>query len=333
MIFVNENLIYWALILALLMMILLWISELIRERLLKNFGNINLLKKFSPADFKGRRIKNVILILVVFLIMLSLARPQWGHKVQKIVRKGIDIMILLDVSKSMLAEDVHPNRLEYAKYEIRELINRLKGDRIGLIVFAGRAFFQCPLTTDYAAFKMYLDIVNVNTVPIQGTNIGDAIIKALKVFPSTQKKYKVIILLTDGEDHEGEVEKALKIARKMGVIIYTVGIGTPNGELIPIRDSSGRIIGYKKDKNGNPVLSRLDEITLQRIALQTGGKYYRSDSGGEVLSRIYDDILKMERRKIYGTEFSRFYDRFQWFLLPAILLLILEILLKEQRYA
>ncbi len=330
--FMQENLIYFMLILIAGLSVIFSFGIKLKKKLLARFGEIALISKFSEnINFKRYTQKAILLIFVVFFIFLALARPQWGTKLQKITRKGLNLLVILDVSKSMLAQDMVPNRLEKAKHEIEKLIDILKGDRIGIIVFAGVPFLQCPLTIDYAAAKMYLDIVNTSTIPVPGTDIGAAIRLAIKSFPQRGKKYKVVILLTDGEDHEGNAVEAAEQAKKEGIIIYTIGIGTPAGELIPIRSETGSIIGYKKDKNGNPVLSRLDEITLEKIALTTGGKYYRATEGELELKKVYDDILKMERQKIYGKQFTQKEDRFQWFLLPAVILLIWEIMLKERK--
>ncbi len=330
--FYNDYLVYVMFIILIGMTLVYIFGFRLKKRLLKLFGEINTIQRFSKTiDFKRYRTKAILLLSVLFFSFLAIARPQWGAKTEKIVRKGLNIIVALDVSKSMLAEDLKPNRLEKAKHEISKLIDNLKGDRIGLMIFAGSSFLQCPLTIDYGAAKMYLDMVNVNSIPIPGTDIANAIIKSVNSFPEKENKYKVIILMTDGENHKGNVIKAAEYARKKGVIIYTIGIGTPNGELIPIRDNNGNIIGYKKDKNGNPVLSKLDEVSLEKIALITGGKYYRATSGELELKKVYDDILKRERKLIYGKQFIQREDRFQWFLLPALLFLIWEILLKERK--
>ncbi len=330
--FYNDYLVYVMFIILIGMTLVYIFGFRLKKRLLKLFGEINTIQRFSKTiDFKRYRTKAILLLSVLFFSFLAIARPQWGAKTEKIVRKGLNIIVALDVSKSMLAEDLKPNRLEKAKHEISKLIDNLKGDRIGLMIFAGSSFLQCPLTIDYGAAKMYLDMVNVNSIPIPGTDIANAIIKSVNSFPEKENKYKVIILMTDGENHKGNVIKAAEYARKKGVIIYTIGIGTPNGELIPIRDNNGNIVGYKKDKNGNPVLSKLDEVSLEKIALITGGKYYRATSGELELKKVYDDILKRERKLIYGKQFIQREDRFQWFLLPALLFLIWEILLKERK--
>ncbi len=333
MLFYNEIYIYIAFIIAALLVIIYSIGLKLKMRLLNRFGDINIIKRFSEnINFKKYSKKSMLIIAVIFLIFLSLARPQWGTETEKKTpsRKGLFILIMLDISRSMLAEDMKPNRLEKARHQISRLVNYLKGDKIGLLVFAGTSFLQCPLTTDYSAFRMYLDTINVNSVPVPGTNLPDALSRAIKAFPEVEKKYKVIILLTDGENHEGQIVHMAEQAKDEGIIIYTIGVGSPSGELIPLRNAHGNTIGYKNDKDGNPVLSRLDEVTLEKIALQTGGKYYQATETEFELKKVYDDILKMERKKIYGTQFSQQPNRFQWFLLPAILLFIIELFIKER---
>ena len=330
--FYNENLVYWAFLFVIILTGIFVYGLKLKKKLLSLFGKFELIKVFSEnIDYSIYTKKAILLILIIFLIFLSLSRPQWGTKIHKIERRGLNIIVLLDVSKSMLATDMVPNRLEKAKYEIANFIDNLKGDRIGIVIFAGEAFLQCPLTIDYGACKMLLNIVDTDSIPKPGTDIGGAIEYAMKTFPESDKKNKVMILLTDGEDHIGDALNSAEKAKKEGIIIYTIGVGTENGELIPIRDEQGRIVGYKKDKEGNPVLSKLDEVTLQKIALITKGKYYRATSGEIELKKVYDDILKMEREKIFGREFSQKEDRFQWFLLPATLLFIYEILLRERK--
>ena len=331
MIFYNEFYIYLGLIFTGLLIIVLILGYKMKLKLLNNFGNIAVIKKFSESiNFKNTRQKALLLILSVFLIFIALARPQWGNKSSNMSRKGLNIFVLFDVSKSMLAEDMKPNRIEKAKHEISKLVDYLKGDRIGLIPFAGSSFVQCPLTIDYSAFNMYLDTLNVNSIPVPGTAIAEAIQKAITGFPEGEKKYKVIILITDGEDHEGNVLEIAQKAKDEGIVIYTIGIGSPNGELIPMRDENGNLNGYKKDKTGNPVLSRLDDVTLEKVALTTGGKYYQASEFEFEIKKVYDDILNMEKKLIFGKVFSQKADRFQWFLLPAVLLLIIEIFYRER---
>ncbi|MDD5066064.1 MAG: VWA domain-containing protein [bacterium] len=330
MFFYYESVIYISFIILIVLVLLFYYGLILKKRLIRSFGDINIIRKFSSLDFKIYRKKAILLLVVIFLVFFSLARPQWGNRTVKSNRKGLDILILLDVSRSMLAGDMLPNRLTKAKHEIERLVDYLQGDRIGLITFSGRSFLQCPLTIDYSAFVMYLDNTDINSVPVPGTAIADALERSINSFPQVEKKYKVVILLTDGEDHEGNVVEAAQKARDEGVVIFTIGIGSVNGELIPIHDSNGNTVGYKKDKAGNPVLSRLDEVTLEKIAVLTGGKYYKATESEFELKKVYDDIQSMEKKTIFGRLLTQREDRYQWFLLPALLLLFLEIFLKEK---
>jgi len=246
-------------------------------------------------------------------------------------REGQDIMIALDLSLSMMAEDIKPNRLEKAKHEIGSLIEKLQGDRIGLIGFAGKAFIQCPLTLDYGAAKMFLDIMEPDLIPVPGTGLGEAIKKALESYVEKERKYKVLILITDGEDHLGEPLKVAKIAGQEGVVIYTVGVGSLQPEPIPMYDERGNDLGLKRDRNGEVVMTKLDELTLEKIALETGGKYYRATAGEVELDKIYDHISQMEKKSLASKQFTQFEERFQELLGLVLFLLILEVMIPERR--
>ncbi|MCK5513335.1 MAG: VWA domain-containing protein, partial [Deltaproteobacteria bacterium] len=205
-------------------------------------------------------------MLGIMMGIFALTRPQWGFHWEEIKRVGVDVMVAIDVSESMLAEDVKPNRLERAKREVIDLIEMMEGDRIGLIAFAGTSFVQCPLTLDYGACKMFLDYIDTDLIPVPGTAIAEAIRTSLKSFNKRERKSKALIIITDGEDHEGEPIDAAKEAKKEGIKIFTIGVGREGGAPIPLKDGSG---GFKKDRKGDMVITHLDEITLQKIALET----------------------------------------------------------------
>ena len=240
-------------------------------------------------------------------------------------------MIALDVSLSMLAEDIKPNRLEKAKHEIGSLIDKLQGDRIGLIAFAGKAFIQCPLTLDYGATKMFLDIMAPDLIPVPGTAISEALQKAVMSFVEKERRHKILILITDGEDHIGKPVEMAQMASKEGVVIYCVGIGSSQGVPIPIIDERGNRVGFKKDRNGEVVMTKLDELTLEKIALETGGKYYRASPGEVELNRIYEDISQMDKKELSSQQFAQFEDRFQILIGFSLFLLIIEILIPERK--
>ncbi len=303
-----------------------------KKHLLARFGDIPLIMKNAPyISFARQGTKAVLLILAMVLLCLTIARLQFGTHLEKVKREGLDIVIALDVSNSMLAQDIKPSRLERAKQEIRGIIERLSGDRIGLVPFAGDAFVQCPLTIDYPSAEMLVGVVDNTSVSQQGTNISAAIGVAAKAFDQKEREHKVLLLLTDGEDQQGGAVAAAEEARKEGIRIYTVGIGSPAGEPIPMLDRTGSKIGYKKDENGDVIVSKLDEETLQKVALATGGKYYNATPSEMELDRIFDEISKLEKKEQEGTLVTRYDDRFQWPLLLALVLLIVEFFLSERK--
>ncbi len=303
-----------------------------KKKLMRRFGDLPLIMKNAPyISFTRQATKIILLLLALGFVSVAAARLQFGTHLELLKREGIDIVVALDVSNSMLAQDMKPNRLEKAKQEIRGIIDRLKGDQIGLVAFAGEAFIQCPLTLDYSAAEFLLRAMDNASVSTQGTSLSAAIEMATKAFDQKEKKHKVLLLLTDGEDHEGGAIKASEEARQEGIKIYTVGIGNPEGEPIPILDRSGKKIGFKKDRNGEVIVSKLDEVTLQKIALNTGGKYYHATGGEIELDRIFDEISKMEKKELQGTLVTRYDDRYQWPLLVAILLIVGEFFLPERK--
>lgn len=303
-----------------------------KKKLLARFGDIPLIMKNAPyISFPRQRTKAIMLILAMVFLTFALARLQFGTHLELLSREGLDIVVALDVSNSMLARDMKPNRLDKAKQEIMGIIDRLKGDRIALIAFAGEAFIQCPLTLDYAAARFLLDAVDNSSISIQGTSISAALEMATKAFNQKEKKHKVMLLLTDGEDHGGDAIEAAEAARTEGIKIYTVGIGSPEGEPIPILDRSGTQVGFKKDEAGEVIVSRLDEMTLQKVSLATGGKYYHATAGEIELNRIFDEISKLEKKELEGTLVTRYDDRFQWPLLLVVFLVVGEFFVPERK--
>jgi Ca-activated chloride channel family protein len=304
----------------------------LRRKALARFGNLVLIERLSRSTSRRRQAaKAAMLVAAVCCLLLALARPQLGAKLGTVTREGVDVVIALDVSRSMLAEDIQPNRLEKAKHEIASLIDRLQGDRVGLVAFAGRGFVQCPLTLDYGAARMFLDFVGPDLVPVPGTAVAEAVTKATAAFVEKERKHKVLILITDGEDHEGRPVEAAKEAAKEGVVIYTVGIGSPQGVPIPESDAAGNRIGFKKDRQGQVVMTRLDDVTLEKIALETGGKYYRASTGEAELTQISDAISKMEKKGLASQQFVQFEDRFQFLIGLAIALLVAEAAFSDRR--
>jgi len=299
-----------------------------------------LLEKFADKELHSvivssySNVKNYIkfgIVLLAFVcLIIAAANPQVGTKLQEVKQTGIDVFILLDVSRSMSAEDIKPNRLEKAKYQILNLIQKLHGDRIGLIIFAGKAYIQFPLTTDYSAAGLFLSAVDVNSVPQQGTSIGSAINLAVESFDSSSTE-KVIITITDGEDHEGDVMDAVDKAVSNGIKIYTIGLGSTGGVPIPVYNSRGDMVGFKKDNEGNSVLTKLDEESLKQIAAAGNGEYFRGNNYEDYLDKIYNQLSELKKSEFGVKKVTDYEDRFYYFLIPAILLLIIELFISEKK--
>jgi len=322
----------WALLAVPLVLFMYARASRSRLRAILALGDVDVLKKMSPAVSRPRRrIKAALILVALGLLSLAMARPQLGAGLREVRVSGRDVVFALDVSASMWAQDLAPSRVEAAKNEIGRLIDRMKGDRVGLVIFAGDAFLQCPLTSDYAAFHLFLDAVKVGSVPKPGTDIEDAVKLAGKAFAMAESRTKIMVLVTDGEDFSGKALDAAKEAAKSNIQIFTIGIGRAgSGAPIPVKNEEGGI-SYKKDAEGKTIMSVLDEVALQKIALETGGKYYY---GGENLdlTKIYAQITKKEGNESVEDRFYTHYeDRFQWLLVPALALLLIEAIIGERR--
>lgn len=302
-----------------------------KNRAVKRFGDWDVIARLMPHQSKNKLIfKFIILMLALGVLIIAIANPQIGSKMEKVQRKGADLMIALDVSNSMLSEDIRPDRLTRAVQGITKLVDRLEGDRIGIVVFAGKAYVQLPITTDYAAAKMFLSTISTQMVPSQGTAIGDAIELSVKSF-SEDERSKAIIIITDGENHEGDVMEAAKIATDKGIKIFTIGMGSPEGSPIPLVDQFGRQTGYKTDRSGQVIVTKLDETTLQQLASAGNGIYVRASTGQDGLSRILEEINALEKQDIETKMFSEYEGRFQYFIALGLLFLILEFLIPERK--
>ncbi|MCA2005469.1 MAG: VWA domain-containing protein [Ignavibacterium sp.] len=302
-----------------------------RKKILQDFADENLHRFIIPDHSNAKiKIKSALIIIVLTLLILAAANPQVGTKLQEVKQTGIDVFICLDVSLSMSAEDIKPNRLEKAKYQISNLIQKLKGDRIGLVIFAGQAYIQFPLTTDYSAANLFLNAVDFNSVPQQGTAIASAINMAVQGF-DTAATQKAIIIITDGEDHEGDIDAAIENAVDKGIKIYTIGLGSPEGVPIPIYDEQGNVRGFKTDNSGNTVLTKLNEQILKEIADKGDGTYYRGNNYEDYLDKIYSDLSQLEKSE-YGTKKVTDYEsRYYYLLVPAMILLLIEIFISERK--
>jgi Ca-activated chloride channel homolog len=310
-----------------LFFIIIWKNKL---KDISSIGDSLLLKKLIPNEvWERQKIKMILLVVIFFFFIITLAGPQFGTKLINVKRSGVDVIICVDTSLSMLAEDIKPNRFARAKEELGKLIQSLDGNRIGIIAFAGTSFLQCPLTLDNSACKMFLDYLDIGIIPQQGTEIGTAIRLAIKTFNQSERKYKAIVLLTDGEDHESGPIDAASEAKKQGIVIFTIGFGNESGEVIPIKDSSTRIVDYKKDSSGATVVSKLDSGTLKEISNITGGKYYQSETGQIGIDSITDSINNLEKKELSSTLRNQYEDRFYYFAFIVLILLLLEFFIKE----
>ncbi len=328
--FAHTEYLYALALLPVLLVLFVWV--MIRSRmLLREFGNPALLAKLMPRHSRVKKpLKFSLLVLALLFVILGVANPQIGTKFEEVKRAGVDIIIALDVSASMKAEDIKPNRLESAKQEISRMLDRLQNDRIGLVIFAGDSYMQLPLTTDYPAARLILSSIDVDAVPVPGTAIGSAIRLAMKSFVAGEKKHKVIVLITDGENHEDDAIAAAKDAHDEGVIIHAIGMGLPDGAPIPVYQDD-RLAGYKKDENGATVITKLDEQALTQIASAGGGKFIRASNQQSELDEVLKEIEGMEKKEFGAKVFTEFEDRFQYLLAIAVLLLILEFFTAERR--
>ncbi|MBI4309918.1 MAG: VWA domain-containing protein, partial [Candidatus Omnitrophica bacterium] len=311
-----------------LMPVLAWALHALharREKTMARFIQADLLPPAARGFYRRRGRSKAFLVLFCFLCaVLALARPQWGYELREVKRRGLDILIAVDVSKSMLTQDVSPNRLERTKLAIKDLIRKLKGDRVGLIAFAGEAFLVCPLTVDYNGFLLSLNDLNVETIPRGGTDLSSAIEEAIKGYGDKGQPYKTAILVTDGEDQEGDCLKAAGKAKGKGVTVYTVGVGTREGDLIRVQNEQGQW-EFLKDSQGNYIKSRLNENLLQQIAYITGGAYVRSSGAQFGLDYLYDQQLAaIEKHDIDSKIEKKYHEQFQWFLAAALIALMAE---------
>ena len=322
----------YALYLVPVVVVLFWFAQRHQTKLLNNFANSKLHKVLFPlrSVFKSW-FKFGLTLFAIVLLIISLANPQIGTKIEEVKQVGIDVFIVLDVSLSMKAEDIKPNRLEKAKHEIARLIQKLHGDRIGLVIFSGEAYVQFPLTSDYSAANLFLNAVDVTSIPQPGTAIGPAIQLAVNSFKKDDDVKKAIIVITDGEDHQGDIKSIVSKAYSKGILVYTIGFGSPSGVPIPIYNSAGTQVGYKQDEQGNTVLTKLDESTLQEIADAGGGKYYRGSNSEDELDKIYKDLSNIEESEYGATRISEYEDRFYYFLIPAFLILLAEFFVSENK--
>lgn len=304
-----------------------------RLKALSLFGDPALLFRLMPGyDSERRRTKLTLIVVVLSLAILAMAHPQLGEKRETVKRTGIDIIVALDTSASMLAEDIKPDRLAAAKREIRGLINGLDGDRIGLLAFAGTSAMLCPLTLDYGAALMILGEIDTDMVSVPGSNLADAIQKAQESFVKGEQQYKVLVIITDGQNTVGDpVAAARQVYEQDNIRVFCIGLGSEGGAPIPMRNERGELTGYKKDSQGNLVLSQLDESVLKQIVSVSEGVYYQASQSLDELDIIYEEVRSMEEKELKSQMFVQHIERFQWLLVPALILLMLEFAMPESR--
>jgi len=302
-----------------------------KKRIQKQFADHKLIQKLSPekSTFKSF-LKITVFCLALAFLIISLTNPKMGTKLETVKREGVDIVFALDVSKSMVAEDIAPNRLEKAKQIITKIVENLGSDRVGIIIYAGNSYPLLPITTDYAAAKMFLQNANTDMVSSQGTAINDAIERALTYYDDNEQTNRFLVIVSDGEDHEENTLELAKEAAEKGIKIYTVGIGTAKGGPIPLKEN-GRVTGYKKDSKGMVVVTQMNEQILRDIANAGNGKYINGNKTQETIASIKEVLEKAEKNEFETKQFSDYEDQFQWFIGIGLLLLIVDVTLLEKK--
>ena len=303
-----------------------------RREALKQLGQIQLINRLARSTVEGRQsIKASLVLAILVSFTLALARPQFGIEAETVKQEGFSVMVVLDVSNSMLAEDVKPNRLSQAKYAIRTLLKKLSNDQIGLVVFAGSAFLQCPLTSDYSMIELFLDGIDTQTVGTQGTAISEALLIAGNSFRENQKGSKAILLITDGENHYKDPAVVASTLATQDIQIYVIGIGTLTGAPIPLRNTNGMVIGHMRDQSGNVVISKLDESILRKVAETSEGLYQITSPGGNEIDLVYDAIVSLEKSELESREFEDYIERYQYILFLGLLLLIVDNIIRDRK--
>jgi Ca-activated chloride channel family protein len=334
--FVHPELL-WAILALPLLAAAGWAAAARRRRKLQRFaGGAEFIGRFSNEVCLHRRAaKHMLLYLALLLLIVTAARPQWGTRLEPVTRKGVDVVVVLDKSLSMAAEDVAPHRLGYAKHAIDSLLKRLAGDRVALVTFAGQPTVACPLTLDHVAVRLFLDAVDVESAQVPGTALAEALRLGVGALESSegaaQERGRALVLFSDGEDHEGGLEEIAEELGRAGVALYAVGVGTTRGAPIPIRDRGGALTGYKKDREDRVVTTRLDESIMELLALDTGGRYYRATATEVEVDEIAQSLTAMDAHEFGAVLRARYEDRYQVPLLLALLALAAETLLGDRR--
>lgn len=322
---------FWLLALLPVVLVLFIAMRIWRKKARQRFGDYELLKRLAPEQSRPKQwLKLVLILLTITSLSLALVNPKVGTRLEKVKREGVDVVFAVDVSKSMLAEDARPNRLGKAKQIISRTLDELVSDRVGIIIYAARAYPQLPITTDYSAARLFLKNVNTNTIPSQGTAIAEAIELATQFYDDKEQKNRLLVLLTDGEDHEAGVREAAEAAREQGIRILSLGLGDRRGAPIP-DIYRGVQTGYKKDAQGEVVISKLQPEVLQEVARLTDGAYRNAGSTREAVDFVIDTIEQMEKKEFEAKMFADYEDQFQWFLGTALLFLLLDVFVLERK--
>jgi Ca-activated chloride channel family protein len=330
--YILEEKIYFWLLLGIPVLILLFLGVVVwQKKAQKRFADTALLKKLSPDQSTFKSILKIIVIsLALACLVIALVNPKVGTKLETVKREGVDVVFAIDVSKSMLAEDIAPNRLEKSKQLVTQIINNLASDRIGIIAYAGSAFPQLPITTDYASGKMFLQAMNTEMLSSQGTAIYEAIELAKTYYNDEEQTNRVLFIVSDGEDHEGNVKTIVEEAVKEGIKIFTIGVGSEKGAPIPIK-RNGIVQTYKKNSQGGTVITKLNPTTLQEIANKANGIYIDGRNTTKVVEEVTTVLQNMDKKEFEAKQFADFKDQFQWFLIAGLLLLFLDIFLLERK--
>lgn len=329
----DEKIWFWTLLVIPVIILLFIMLQIWRRSAQKKFADSELLKRLSPNQSTFKSVLKILVLCGAFACLsLALVNPKIGTKLETVRSQGVDIVFAVDVSKSMLAEDIAPNRLDKSKQLVTQIINSLTSDRVGIIAYAGKAFPQLPITTDYASAKMFLQNMNTDMLSSQGTAISEAIQLAKTYYDDEEQTNRILIIISDGEDHDGEAIDVAEEANEEGIRILTVGVGDVKGGPIPIK-RNGVVLNYKKDSKGETVITRLDETTLKEIASEANGVYVNGRNTNEVVTAIKDVLDKTDKTEFESKQIADFKDQFQWFLALGILLLFVDIFFLERKTA
>jgi len=329
----EEKIWFWLLLVIPVIVVLFLVLQIWKRHVQKKFANDYLLKRLSPNKSTFKSVLKVIVLSLAFACLtIAMVNPKIGTKLETIKRQGVDIVFAVDVSKSMLAEDIAPNRLEKSKQLVTQIINNLASDRIGIIAYAGKAFPQLPITTDYASAKMFLQSINTDMLSSQGTAIDEAIQLAKTYYDDEEQTNRVLIIISDGEDHSNIASSVAEEASDEGIKIFTIGVGETKGAPIPIK-RNGIVLNYKKDNQGETVITKLNEDTLIDIAKEANGQYINGNNTAEVVEIIREILNNMDKKEFEAKEFAEYKDQFQWFLGLGIFFLLLDIFLLERKTA